>query len=751
MQNRFFQLSVLLGVALTATVTAALTTQGDNSLENARRLFPPDVTRGLLVGKIPPPSGFDTAMAERLEKKRFDALRSGVESVTGRDNDAAAVVLLQLKVDPQTLKPVRLKVDPQSLTPAKRIPASRVTVQLVRSEYPAASGKTSGFFKTGQDADLMLSGIDFNNTGGSLLFNHPSGIASDSTRLYLTDTFNNRVLVWNTLPKGNVAPDLVLGQPDFTSNNPGTGRGQLDWPIGVATDGKRVLVLDTNNYRVLIWNSIPTKSGQPADLVLQGGSHDGGPDPSKSVFYWPWGLWTNGEKLVVSSTGGGAVLIWNQFPTKDNQPADILLKGGGKMGTPRQVTSDGKSLIVGDHNARVEGQSERGAFFWKTFPAKDDQPYDFYRPSDQWLRGTFTQGGKLVATDNALRIWNSFPQDASDAPALSVELQPFVAPGDYESMVVAGNALYLSSGNTNKVVVYNSLPTRTDQAPDFAIGSPDLTTNTLETNFIISNPVPASSGKSLFVSSDFDRKLYVWKQLPDESGARPDLVYSLDFGPMDNALWGDTFALAGHQDVMIWKGLPVKGQPPDLVFKDRIGSVQFKNLTGIAMDEKYFFLGDAGANKMYVWNGMPSPTAEPAFSLDVESLGRMSSDGDYLVVATGFNHKALVWPVGTLSAISKPSAVGGVGMFNGVPMAAARGGLYLLDGGFNRVHIWRNIQDALSGKVADVILGANLHKYRPEIGRNTFFLPAALSFDGSYLWVGETKFSERILRFSLMP
>ena len=65
--------------------------------------------------------------------------------------------------------------------------------------------------------------------------------------------------------------------------------------------------------------------------------------------------------------------------------------------------------------------------------------------------------------------------------------------------------------------------------------------------------------------------------------------------------------------------------------------------------------------------------------------------------------------------------------------------------------IWRNIQDALSGKAADVVLGANLYKGRGEIGRNTLFATVSLSFDGTYLWVGETKFSERILLFSPSP
>jgi hypothetical protein len=34
-----------------------------------------------------------------------------------------------------------------------------------------------------------------------------------------------------------------------------------------------------------------------------------------------------------------------------------------------------------------------------------------------------------------------------------------------------------------------------------------------------------------------------------------------------------------------------------------------------------------------------------------------------------------------------------------------------------------------------------------RIGRDKLFWPGALAFDGGYLWVGEFKFSTRILRF----
>ncbi|MEK6570070.1 MAG: hypothetical protein AABZ61_01770, partial [Bacteroidota bacterium] len=169
-----------------------------------------------------------------------------------------------------------------------------------------------GAFQTGQAADIMLSGIDFNNTGGSLLFNHLGGIASDGVRLALADRFNNRILIWDRLPAANVAPDLVLGQKDFIANNPGDTRDKLNWPGSVRiTPGGKVIVADTYNDRILIWNSFPTTNGQAADIELRS------PDLIGS-----WGLWTDGQRLAVSSTWHpeGKVLIWTTFPTQDNQP-----------------------------------------------------------------------------------------------------------------------------------------------------------------------------------------------------------------------------------------------------------------------------------------------------------------------------------------------------------------------------------------------------------------------------------------------
>lgn len=49
----------------------------------------------------------------------------------------------------------------------------------------------------------------------------------------------------------------------------------------------------------------------------------------------------------------------------------------------------------------------------------------------------------------------------------------------------------------------------------------------------------------------------------------------------------------------------------------------------------------------------------------------------------------------------------------------------------------------------DAVLGAtDLRPRGPAIGQDTLFWPGAVAYDGSRLWVGEFKFSNRVLRFT---
>ena len=333
-------------------------------IEEAATRFPPKVTAAVLRGRISAPAGFDECVVPRIGGNRLGEIRDGAEA-TGSEHDAAAVCLVTVGavLDPAALD----SAGPEGPGPGSGGggdgAGEEFTVSYPGDPYRIASGATSGPFRRGQSFDLTLSAIGFNQTGGALLFNRPSGLSSDGTRLVMADTFNNRVLVWNELPTGNVEPDLVLGQGHFGSNEPGTGLDRMNWPVTTATAGGKLLVADTQNDRILVWTTFPTASGQPADLVLSTPG-EANKHSSSTGIDWPWGVWTDGTKVVVSSTMGGRVLVWTSFPTRTNQLADLTLTGGGAIGTPRQITSDGTFLIVGDHNATASGRDEPGTFVW---------------------------------------------------------------------------------------------------------------------------------------------------------------------------------------------------------------------------------------------------------------------------------------------------------------------------------------------------------------------------------------------------
>jgi hypothetical protein len=610
--------------------------------------------------------------------------------------------------------------------------------------YAIARPRTGGVFRTGQDADIMLSGIGFNDTGGPLQFNHPTGIATDGRRLLLTDRFNNRVLIWTALPNSSAdAPDLVLGQPDFRQNAPGTGRDGLNWPGAVAvTPTGQVVVADSYNNRLLIWTTFPTRNQQPADLVI-------------GDIRWPWGVWSDGTRLAATATQTSQTLVWNSFPGVDHQPPSLRLTAGGTFGTPRTITSNGDRFIVGDHNARGVGQ-EISAHSWGAFPLQDG-PADFILrdPLDAqyaWLSGAFSREGALLLLGKYLHVWPSFPAAADTPPALTIRSFPFTG-GDGSSMAIGGGRVYIASYNGNRILVYNDVPD-TDREPDFAIGSPDVCTNTLMTRYVVTNPVPASDGRSLIVTSDFDRRMYIWRDLPEETGAAPDVVMRMATPVWDNEIHGSMLVAAGKDTVYAWRTLPLSGEPPDLTFTGSLGSAAFRELKGVALDDRYFYVADSPTGKLWIWEGVPAEGQSPKYTWDMPGVDRLDSDGEYLAVNFTLTKTVKVFRVSEIAAepqpyvtlVSTPSAQ----RFNLQMHAVVGGGMLIVsDTGFNRVHVWTTMAAAAAGRDADVVLGeASLTNTSPEIGRNKAFWPGAVAYDGTFIWMGEYKFSNRLLRFS---
>jgi hypothetical protein len=143
-------------------------------------------------------------------------------------------------------------------------------------------------FSDGWNADISLGqkGMDdrwpnqgeFDNVGQDTL-SFPSGVHFDaeSERIFVVDQGNNRVLIWNRIPRdtGGVAADIVIGQKDFFSREPNRANGHhrpsddgMYFPTDVVFGEAGLFVSDTGNNRVLYWKEVPTENGQPADLVL---------------------------------------------------------------------------------------------------------------------------------------------------------------------------------------------------------------------------------------------------------------------------------------------------------------------------------------------------------------------------------------------------------------------------------------------------------------------------------------------------
>lgn len=188
---------------------------------------------------------------------------------------------------------------------------------------PISNGKSADF-SIGQE-DLLSS-----DYGSSALQNN--GVQTVTVvegKLFVTDWGNNRILIYNRRPiSGPGQADVVVGQSDFGQNGYATENNRLDSPESLYIVNNKLIVADSKNNRVLIWNSIPISNGVAADLVL--GQSDFTSlnvinPPTASSLFFPTAVWSDGTQLIVLDAGNNRILVWNTFPTASNQNADVVL------------------------------------------------------------------------------------------------------------------------------------------------------------------------------------------------------------------------------------------------------------------------------------------------------------------------------------------------------------------------------------------------------------------------------------------
>jgi len=315
----------------------------------------------------------------------------------------------------------------------------------------------------------------------------PTGVASDGNILVVADTDNNRVLIWKTIPTTNDAnADIVLGQPDFTTANPPPQQptaSSLRGPQGVWIQGSRLFVADTQNHRVVVWNSIPTTNNQPADYVLGEPNLTTAPaltagdvPPQANNLYSPVSVTSDGQRLFVADLAHNRVLIWNSIPTTTQVAADV------EVGQPDMVSEVSNNVLGACVSNGTDADSN------PTYPA-GCASFCPYTSTDS------TTGTQLFPLMCGRTL--SFPRFAlSD-----------------------GQRLYVADGGNDRILIYNSIPTQNGQEADVILGQVDEFTDqvTDATTLLSSSPntirtplALAWDGTNLYAADPYDRRVLVY-------------------------------------------------------------------------------------------------------------------------------------------------------------------------------------------------------------------------------------------------
>ncbi len=445
-----------------------------------------------------------------------------------------------------------------------------------------ATPATAPTYITGQSARMIIGQVTFTDqniafTNGSLL-GAVSGLAYANNNLFIVDSnkiqatpVNERLLIYNNVSSFIIPPtspitqgircpvcigpdtraaNVVVGQPNFVSANIATTQNGLETPTAVASDGNILVVADTDNNRILIWKTIPTTNGANADIVLgQPNFTTANPppiQPTASSLRGPQGVWIQGTRLFVADTQNHRVVVWNNIPTTNNQPADYVLgepnlttappitvndvaPAANTLDAPVSVSSDGQRLFVTDlgHN-RV--------LIWNSIPTQNQVPADVEvgqpdmvsEVADNVLGACVTNGTDTDGNPTYPSGCVSFCPYTSTDPTTGTPLYPLMCGRTLNfprAAISDGQRLYIADGGNDRILVFNSIPTQNAQKADAIIGqvdeftdqvtdlgtsgsTPDISSSSPNT---IRSPMGlAWDGTNLYASDPYDRRVLVY-------------------------------------------------------------------------------------------------------------------------------------------------------------------------------------------------------------------------------------------------
>ena len=624
---------------------------------------------------------------------------------------------------------------------------------LIFNSIPTSNGASADVV-IGQP-DMATNIVNYGGVSARSLYN-PGDVFTDGTKLVISDSYNNRILIFNSIPTSNYpVADVVIGQPDMTTNvqnygcPPSSGSGKsLSGPWGVLIVSNRLLISDRNNNRVMVFNSLPTTNYASADVVL------GQPDmvnvfsgTSESRMTDPLQLATDGTKLFVADQYNSRVLIFNTVPVVSNTPADVVIgqedmnsntiNSGGlsskSLNLPAGVFYINSKLLISDqYNSRV--------LIYNSVPASN------FAPSDIVV-------GQPDMTSNSDNQTNT----SAKANALYYPLEEYFD----------GTRLFVSERYNNRVLIYNSMPTSNNTPAYIVVGQPDMTSNLANQGVscratTLYHPSGVfSDGTRLFITDFTNNRVLIYNSIPASNNASANVVIGQQ-------------TMAGH--------FPNQG--------GSAGPNTLCNPSGVYSDGTRLFVADYANNRVLIYNTIPTANNASADivigqqDMTSNSINQGGSagantlyypsvlgfDGTRLFVADYFNNRVLIY--NTIPTSNNAPANIVIGQPNMASNSKNQGGsvqantldlphglfvpgtkLFVADESNSRVLIYNTIPTGNNAS-ADMVIGqqsmtANSINQGGSVGSNTLYFPTGVYCDGTRLLVSDY-FNHRVLIYDLI-
>lgn len=545
---------------------------------------------------------------------------------------------------------------------------------------------------------------------------HARDIDFSNGLFMFADAENHRVLIFDGVPTGSQKPKIILGQPDALSNQLNNGSissKSLNRPMSAKFIDGKIFVAEEGNNRILVWNSIPTSNFAPADFVLgqatftTGAANRGGVIGADTL-NGPVAMEKIGNKLFVSDSGNGRVVIWNSIPTS-SVPANNVL---GQMDLTSKDITASATIIKGP------GQFK---YYQSTFYLSD---YD---------------GNRLLVYKNfdiSLPIPNGLSADIVLGQPNFNSITPWISGGTITAQTLTGpfsveiidNKLLVSATGDFRILVYNHLPSDVvlDQhlAADSVIGQESLTSGLTGRSTPGAQYLPRPSNVAihdgkLFINSESYGRISVWNSIPTEDFAPADFVLGQNgFGDLD--MWSNhssaivnptantlytPYQMLSHDGkffvsdlsnnrILIWNSITgVNGQAADVVLGQAnltsrlstpVSATSLKLPAGMEIVDSRLVVNDRGNHRILVFDTVP--TSNPATPEHVIGQNDFFSFGK--------------------NGSSIPSTTMSASTFNSPFNSASWLGRYVVSDNVNRrILFWSSFDDFLDKKPAVAVWG----------------------------------------------